>query len=145
MLNDDSSFDVGQIVHRRLEPYGSQEASGSLTSDDLFKFVNELKHEYVGPGRVEFTQQELEWMKAQEQNARDIARAFEIPPQIVLSLSESEPDPFYLMAPRTYNMIRWLYHLAKAHHLPRRKLRKCHLRKRTRRMQRERKRYFDTV
>lgn len=53
-----------------------------------------------------------------------------------------QPEPMILMAPRMHDMICWLCHLAKAHHLPRRKLRKCHLRKRTRRMQRERKRYF---
>lgn len=53
-----------------------------------------------------------------------------------------QPDPMILVAPRMHDMIRWLHHLAKAHRLPRRKLRKCYLRKRTRHLQRERKRYF---
>ena len=141
------------------------DCTGSLTSDDLRKFVDELRHE--GPTAI---LEEHEWIKAQEQNARDIAAAFkisplmlgnlsqppmgnlgsrEITPSMVLSLADalkrSEPDPFSLIAPRTYNMIYWFHHISKAYRLPARKLRKCHLRKRTRRMQRERKRYFDHV
>lgn len=171
-MQDDSYFDLGQIVHRRLESLESQATCGRLTSDDLFKFIDELKHEGCTAGCAEFTQEELEWMRMQEQNARDIITAFkisppmlgnlsqppmgnlgsrEITPGMVLSLAntlkqaESEPDPFFLMAPRTCTMIYWFHHISKAYRLPVRKLRKCHLRKRTRRLQRERKRYFDHV
>lgn len=54
-----------------------------------------------------------------------------------------QSEPMIIMAPKMHGMICWLHHLAKTHRLPRRKLRKCYLCKRTRRLQQERKRYFD--
>lgn len=53
-----------------------------------------------------------------------------------------QPEPMILVAPKTYNMIRYYAHLGKLRPLPARKLRKCYLRKRMKRMQRARRRYL---
>lgn len=49
--------------------------------------------------------------------------------------------PYWMIAPKTYNRLRYYSHLGRCRSLPRRKLRKCYLRKIDRFLKRERKRY----
>lgn len=53
-----------------------------------------------------------------------------------------QPEPMIFVAPKMYNTIRYLVHLSK-YPLPSRKLRKCHLRKRAKRLKRDRRRYAE--
>ncbi len=55
--------------------------------------------------------------------------------------SSSENAPFFTMSPRMYRRVRTLAHLGKLRPLPRRKLRKCHMRKIHRFLRHERTRY----
>lgn len=50
--------------------------------------------------------------------------------------------PRLIFSRRIYQMIRWFAHLGKVHPEPRRKLRKCQLRKRYRVLRRARRRYL---
>lgn len=112
---------------------------------------------------------EFDFVEMMKRQARDITSAFEITPQMFGDLSSSlsgnldalrdtflrkkYADMFkveygtststdaWTFTMKTYNVIRWLDHLGKAYHLPSRKLRKCQMRRRLKRMQRDRKRY----
>lgn len=60
---------------------------------------------------------------------------------IITYTASTSADSSWRSAATVYGRVRWLIHLRKLCPLPARKLRKCQIRKRTKRLQRDRRRY----
>jgi hypothetical protein len=132
-------------------PTTSTATCRSLTHDDLLQFARELKAEGFTPLLAISSFPELEALKMLKQNA-----AFNIPSQIMgdvrahtaldmqyeLACAVSTNADSWRIATETYNRLRYYSHLNRCRPLPRRKLRKCHLRKVDRFLKQERRRYL---
>jgi hypothetical protein len=137
-------------VEEARQQLESNATCGQITHDDLLQFARELKAEGFIPPLAISSFPELEALKMLKQNA-----AFNIPSQIMgdvrartaldmqyeLACAVSTNTDSWYITTKTYNRLLYYSHLNRCRPLPRRKLRKCHLRKAMRFLKQERRRY----
>ena len=145
-------------VEEAQQQLKSDAACGQFTYDVLLQFGRELKAEGFTPQLAISSFPELEVLEWLKQDARSIASAFNISPQLIgdvrarsildmqyeltLVTSASTDAYSWQITKKTYNTSLYFSHVGRCRPLPRRKLRKCHLRKIHCFLKQERRRYF---
>lgn len=112
-------------------------STGRLTADDLLKFAGMLKPE---PRASEVWKIEEQFTREITGNVR-ASMALGMLYELNYVTSASTDAYSWRVTMRNYNRLRYYSHLSRCRSLPRRKLRKCYLRKVDRFLKRERRRY----